>query len=185
MPRRNLRLSTLENPLLYRQFLTYVSKANPDIDIDPEVIDRTLEYDEAFNALKKIYPSLQFSHKAHTELDHFRDYLLEFGIESRRIQNLIIQDDKPFTEEELAQLSYVLNNRPARSVAIDKGLAAKVTKDLRKWMKNPNRLDLLGIDSNELVQKCRCYCGMAKKLCLQGQPIKKIRNTLDRVCQKC
>jgi len=47
MAKARTKLRSLENPLLYSQFLNYVSKANPDVDIDPEVIDRTLEYDEA------------------------------------------------------------------------------------------------------------------------------------------
>lgn len=44
-------LRTLENPLLYKRFVATNEKLNPDIDIDPAVIDRTLEYDEAFNEL--------------------------------------------------------------------------------------------------------------------------------------
>ena len=175
MAKATTKSRSLENPLLYRQFLTYVSKANPDVDIDPEVIDRTLEYDEAFAALRKIYPNLQMTHKAHSELDHFREYLAEYGIDNKRVQNLIIQDDKPFSEDELAQLSYVLNNRPARAVAIDRALHAKVTRDLRKWMKNPNRLDLLGIDSKEIKRRCKGLCCKAKELCEQGYSMKEIK----------
>lgn len=108
--------TTLENPLLYKSLLSTVEKLNPDLDIDPEVIDRTLEYEEAFNALKRIYPDLRISGKAINELQQFRNYLQsDFGIDERRVQNLIIQDDKqPFSEDELNEISYSLHGRRAR-----------------------------------------------------------------------
>lgn len=53
--------TTLENPLLYRNFLKVLERNNPDIEIDPDDIDRTLEYDEALNELKEIYPALRMS----------------------------------------------------------------------------------------------------------------------------
>lgn len=65
--------TTLENPLLYKRFLTAIVKLNPDVDIGPEVIDRTLEYDEAFNVLKQTYPDLRITGKAKSELQQFRD----------------------------------------------------------------------------------------------------------------
>lgn len=89
---------------------------NPDIEIDPDVIDRTLEYDEAFNELKAIYPDLRMTGKAKSELQQFRDYLNEeFGIDERKVQSLIIQDEKqPFTDEDRAGISYALHGRPDR-----------------------------------------------------------------------
>lgn len=56
--------TTLENPLMYRNFLKVLERINPEIEIDPDVIDRTLEYDEAFNELKEIYPDLRMTGKA-------------------------------------------------------------------------------------------------------------------------
>jgi len=93
--------STLENPLLYRNFLRVLERNNPDIEIDPDDIDRTLEYEEALNELKKIYPGLRITGKAKSELQQFRDYLNdEYGIDERKVQNLIIQDEKqPISEE--------------------------------------------------------------------------------------
>jgi hypothetical protein len=93
--------STLENPLLYRNFLRVLERNNPDIEIDPDDIDRTLEYEEALNELKKIYPGLRIAGKAKSELQQFRDYLNdEYGIDERKVQNLIIQDEKqPISEE--------------------------------------------------------------------------------------
>ena len=93
--------STLENPLLYRNFLRVLERNNPDIEIDPDDIERTLEYEEALNELKKIYPGLRITGKAKSELQQFRDYLNdEYGIDERKVQNLIIQDEKqPISEE--------------------------------------------------------------------------------------
>jgi hypothetical protein len=87
--------SNLENPLLYKKFLATVERLNPDLDIDPEVIDRTMEYDEALNFLKEVYSNLRIDKKSKGELEQFRDYLQsDFGIDEHRVQNLIIQDDK-------------------------------------------------------------------------------------------
>jgi hypothetical protein len=139
--------TTLENPLLYKKFLVTVEKLNPDLDIDPEVIDRTMEYDEALNFLKEIYPNLRIDKKSKSELEQFREYLDEKGIDERKVQNLIIQDDKqPFTEDDLNEVSYALHGRPEHAVRVDRAMKAPLTKDVRKWAKKPNRLDLGGID---------------------------------------
>jgi hypothetical protein len=139
--------ATLENPLLYKKFLATVERLNPDIDIDPEVIDRTMEYDEALNFLKEIYPNLRIDKKSKSELEQFREYLDEKGIDKRRVQNLIIQDDNhPYTEDDLNEISYALHGRPEHAVRVDRAMKAPLTKDVRKWAKKPNRLDLGGID---------------------------------------
>ena len=136
--------STLENPLLYRNFLKVIERNNPEIDIDPDVIDRTLEYDEAFNALKEIYPDLRITSKTKSELEQFRDYLNEdFGIDERKVQNLIIQDPlQPFTDEDLAGIGLAIHGRSDTALATDRAKKAPVTRDVRKWASKPNRLDL-------------------------------------------
>ena len=142
------RLSTLENPLLYSNFLKVLERNNPDIEIDPDDIDRTLEYDEAFNELIEIYPGLQISSKEKSGLQQFRDYLSnDFGIDERKVQNLIIQDPKqPFTEDDLAGVGYALHGRSDNALLTDRAKRAPVTRDVRKWASKPNRLDLGGID---------------------------------------
>ncbi len=136
--------STLENPLLYSNFLKALERNNPDVEVDPDDIDRTFEYDEAFNALKEIYPNLRMTGKAKTELQQFRDHLNEeFGIDERKVQNLTIQDEKqPFTDDELAGISYALHGRSDHAVLTDRAKKAPVTRDVRKWAGKPNRLDL-------------------------------------------
>jgi hypothetical protein len=139
--------ATLENPLLYKKFLSTVERLNPDLDIDPQVIDRTMEYDEAPNFLREIYPNLHIDKMSKSELDQFREYLDENGIDERRVQNLIIQDDKhPYTEDDLNEVSYALHGRPEHAVRVDRAMKAPLTKDVRKRAKKPSRLDLGGID---------------------------------------
>jgi hypothetical protein len=157
---------TLENPLLYRNFLKALERNNPDIDIDPEIIDRTLEPDEAFNEIRQLYPNLKMTGKEKSELQQFRDSLNEeFGIDERRIQNLIIADPKqPFTEQELAGVSYAIHGRSDHAVAVDKGKKAKTTRDVRRWSDRPNRLDIQGIDTPGLSKHDRARIDILAKL---------------------
>ena len=136
--------TTLENPLLYRNFLKVLERNNPDIEIAPDVIDRTVEYDEAFNELKEIYPNLRITGKASSGLQQYRDYLNEdFGIDERKVQNLIIQDPvQPFTDEDLAGISLAVHGRSDTALATDRAKKAPITRDVRKWASKPNRLDL-------------------------------------------
>lgn len=147
--------STLENPLLYSNFLKTLQRHNPDVQIDPEDIDRTLEPEEAFGELKQLYPELRITSKEKSQVDVFRDYLDEdFGIDERRIQNLIIQDPKqPFTEQELAGISGALHTRSDHAIAVDKGKKATTTRDVRRWSDRPNRLDIKGIDTPDAKNK--------------------------------
>ncbi len=159
--------TTLENPLLYSNFLKALERNNPDVEVDPDDIDRTLEYDEAFNDLKEVYPNLQLSSKQKSELQQFRDALNEnYGIDERRIQNLIIQDPKqPFTEQELEGISGALHTRSDHAVAVDKGKKAKtVTRDTRRWSNAPNRLDIQGIDTPGLSKHDKAQIDILAKL---------------------
>lgn len=140
--------SSLENPLLFRQFVRYVEKLNPDIELDKEIIDTSLEWDEALAALKRIYPDLQTAKSEDLpEIKQLREFLSEFGIDNKHIQNLIIADPKPYSEEELAAVSYALNNRSMRAKLLDFVLKAPTTRDVRKWARHPNRYDIVGYDN--------------------------------------
>jgi hypothetical protein len=77
-----------------------------------------------------------------------RNYLeADFGIDERKIQNLIIQDPvQPFTDEDLAGISLAVHGRSDTALITDKGKKAPVTRDVRKWASKPNRLDLGGFD---------------------------------------
>lgn len=140
--------TNLENSLLYSNFLKALARNNPDVEIDPDVIDRTLEYDEALNELKEIYPDLRMTGKAKSEFQQFSDYLEgDFGIDERKVQNLIVQDPvQPFTDEDLAGISRAIHGRSDHSVITDRAKKAPLTRDVRKWAAKPNRLDLGGFD---------------------------------------
>ena len=130
--------TTLENPLLYRTFLKVLERNNPDMEIDPDDIHRRLEYGEAFNELEEIYPGLQISRNEKTGLQQFLDYLSnDFGIDERKVQNLIIQDPKqPFSEDDLAGVGYAVQGRSDNAILTDRAKKAPVTRDVRKWATN-------------------------------------------------
>jgi hypothetical protein len=142
---RKAELRTLENALLYRNFVNKLKKLNEDFDED--LIDKTLEVEEALFDLKKKHPELNIGLKAADKSAGFGDFLDEMGIANERIQNLVALEDNPLSEEELGQLSYVLNMRSEHAKKTDKALKAPVTKDLRKWTKNPEKVDIAGVDT--------------------------------------
>jgi len=137
------RLSTLENPLLYSNFVKKMERLNPDIFDADAMIDKSLEPEEMLLALKKRYPELDIGLKSETGAE-FREFLDEYGISNAHIQNLVAMQEPPLDESELANLSYVLNNRPQENIMIHKHLRAPVTRDIRRWVAKPNRLDLQG-----------------------------------------
>ena len=73
------RLATLENPLLWSNFLKHFGKLNPSFDFDGNT-NRSLEPQEAILDLKAKYPALDIGLKADDESKGFRDFLDEFGI---------------------------------------------------------------------------------------------------------
>lgn len=142
---RKAELRTLENPMLYANFIKKLEKMNPD-KFDPQMVNPTLEPEEALMELKRKHPHLDIGLKAANESAGFREFLDDMGISNEKVQNLIAMEDNPLSEEELVQLSYVLNMRSEHAVKTDKALKAPTTKDLRKWTKNPERLDLQSVD---------------------------------------
>lgn len=141
-------MSTLQNEMLFQNFIKKVEKLNPDSDIDPEIIDRTLEPDEALMALKKMSPDLNIG-LAKDAGAGFREFLDDYGISNKRVQNLVAMLQVPLSEQELGQLAYLLNSRPEHAVRVDRALKAPLTKDPRVWIKNPNRVDLPTVDTVE------------------------------------
>jgi hypothetical protein len=141
------RLKTLENPLLWNNFLKTYQKLNPDFDFDAHV-DRTLEVEEALNQLQERHPEFKVSDKS-VEIDfkaEFREDLEERGIDNTKVQNLIAKAEKPLSEEEIAEVAGALHTRTDHAVKTDKALKAPLTEDPRKWSKHPNRLDIKTVD---------------------------------------
>ena len=136
------RLRTLENPLLFANFVKKLEELNPDFDI--EEIDRSLEPEEALMDLKRKHQELDIG-LWEGKHEGFREFLDEMGITNEKVQNLVAQQDSPLSEEELQTLSYVLNGRSDHAVKVDEALKAPQTSDVRRWMSNSNRLDLKGL----------------------------------------
>jgi hypothetical protein len=139
------RLSTLQNEMIYRPFLEKLKKLNEDFD--EQLIDRTLEPHEALMALKRKHPHISIGLTTDDQAAGFREFLEDFGITNAKVQNMIAMEDNPLSEQELAQLSYILNNRPEHSLKTDRGLKAPIARNLRRYIKHPNRLDLPGVDT--------------------------------------
>ncbi|WP_148681170.1 hypothetical protein [Candidatus Nitrososphaera gargensis] len=139
------RLSTLENPLLYSNFVKKLEKLNPDI-FDPDWIDRTLEPEEALLDLKRKHPELDIGLKEKEQIEGFREFLDEIGITNERLQNMIAMEDSPLSEDELNQLAYILQMRSEHAQKTDMALKAPLAKDVRTWIANPNRVDIKTVD---------------------------------------
>src|SRR5262245_9979664 len=133
------RLKTLENPLLWSNFLKTYEKLNPDFDFEAHV-DRTLEVDEALREIQKRHPDFKTSDES-AALDYkaeFREDLEERGIDNAKVQNLIAKAEDPLTEEEIAEVAGALHTRTEHAVMVDKKLKAPLTEDPRAWAKQPN-----------------------------------------------
>ena len=108
------KMRTLENPLLYHNFKAKLEKLNPGKDIE-QLISRSLEPEEALLDIKRRYPDVDIGLQGTDDKGaEFRQFLDDFGIDNIRIQNLIALDPVPFTDQELAQISYALSGRPAQ-----------------------------------------------------------------------
>jgi hypothetical protein len=96
-------LKTLQNPLLFFNFVRKLNVLNPE-PIDEELINRDLEPQEALNDLKKKYPNLiVYKEEERDFIQEFRNYLESIGIDSPKIQDLVIarMEDDAFSEAEL------------------------------------------------------------------------------------
>ena len=139
-------LSSLTNPLLWSNFKKKLERLNPSFDVDQHT-NRDLEPGEALFDLKKKFPELDIG--LNTDDDQakgFREFLDDFGISNGRVQSMVAMVEPPLSETELAQLSMLLNNRPAHAVAVDRGLRAPIARDVRQWIDKPDRVDIEGID---------------------------------------
>lgn len=137
---------TLENPLLFSNFVNKLERLNPDTEFDIEWIDRSLEPEEAQNDLKKKHPELNVQEQKDTHKAEFREDLESRGIDNEKVQNLIAEADSPLSEDEIAGVAGALHTRSDHALEVDKAMKAPLTKDVRKWSKDPNRLDIRTVD---------------------------------------
>lgn len=115
-------LKTLENEMLYLNFKSKLEKLNPDKDIE-QLIDRTLEPEEALNDIKKKHPDIQiYEYKEQSFEDQFKEYLESIGITDPANQQLAItrMQIDPLSEEELKAFALTLQSAlqepPSRGV---------------------------------------------------------------------
>ena len=135
--------NTLQNPMLYKNFVTHLAELNPHVEIDPAEIDESLEWEEAARNLEQKYPGLKtFRESSIGPMSEYREYLADhFDITDRTMQNSIMSDAVPWTETELNELSYAVHGRSHHALNLDRHMKARITDSLRRWMKRPNRLD--------------------------------------------
>lgn len=138
------RKRTLQNPLLYSNFLKAVKKADPDFDT--EIIDRTLEPDEAANILKKKY-GVNLHKEEFNPTKEYRNNLYEMGIKHPRMQNFVMRQMTTPSQDALDMLAYVMGNRPEKNIKRDIGRNAKRAKTVRQYAGSPNRFDVVGVDT--------------------------------------
>jgi len=133
--------------LLYKKLLDRLRKFNPHFD--EQLIDTTLEYDEALNDLSKKIRNLVTRDVDISKMNmlELRNFLSDkYGIDNVRAQNLIIMDKKPLTEEELGRISYMMTARSLQSKVTDRALEAPVVKTARQ-LQHLDRYDLPGYDT--------------------------------------
>ena len=137
---------TLENPMLYSNFVKQIQRSDPDFDID--IIDRTLEPDEALRELTGRH-GLRTSRKS-DEFDpmkEFRSNLFDTGIKHPRMQNFVMRQEKPPSNDDLDLLAYVMGARPHANIKRDIKRKARPARTVRQYAKNPNRYDVVGVDT--------------------------------------
>jgi len=140
-------LKTLQNPLLFANFVKKLDRLNPGKDIDIEIIDRSLEVEEAENDIKSKHPDIVVEEPKEVNYKAaFREDLEERGIDNLKVQNLIASDPEPLSEHEIEEVAGALNTRSDHAVKTDKALKAPLTKDVRKWSKHPERFDIKTVD---------------------------------------
>jgi hypothetical protein len=142
--------NNLENEMIFKNFVKRLDKLNPGEKIDVELIDRKLEWSEALNELKKKHPHYIVEQVGDTHMREWKEDLENRGIGNEKVKNLVAQAEPPLSEREIEEVAGALNTRSDHAVKVDKALKAELTKDVRKWAKNPNELDIKTVDEKEV-----------------------------------
>jgi hypothetical protein len=135
---------SLENPMLYNNFVEQVMAIDPNFDI--ELIDRTLEPSEAKAELRR-RGHLRGGESSFDPMREYRSSLHDSGIKHPRMQNFVMRQENPPTVDDLNMLSYVLGARPARNVRMDIARKARPARSVRQYSNHPNRYDITGVDT--------------------------------------
>lgn len=139
--------NTLQNPLLYSNFVKQYKKQG--VEIDPQLIDRHLEPSEAKRDLETKH-GITLNH-GYNPRKEYRSYLNDSGIRHPKLQRYLIRQSehgkKPPRQQDIDQISYIMSARPASSWKRDIARKAKPAKSAAAWAKNPSRYDIKGVDS--------------------------------------
>jgi hypothetical protein len=134
---------TLQNPLLYKKLLGNIL----DSDFDEHLIDTTLEYEEAKRELARRH-GVKFKQRKESPMQEVYSGLEEaLGFSNTSIFNALISDPNPFSEQEMGELSYSILGRSPRAMRQDIARKARRAKNLRQYMKAPNRYDWPTVDT--------------------------------------
>ncbi|MGH9877539.1 MAG: hypothetical protein ACRD5H_07860 [Nitrososphaerales archaeon] len=71
------------------------------------------------------------------------------GIDNEKVQSFIAKAEDPLSEDEIAEGSGSVNTRNDDGIKT-KSLKARLTKDVRKWAKNPNGLDVKRVEDHKM-----------------------------------
>ena len=118
-----IRLGTLENEMLFRNFLKKLEHLNPERDIDEQLINRSLIPGEALVQIKRHEPGIViYKSREPNFRKEMRDWLYQKGITNRKQQDLIIvrmESREPYSEEEIEQFVIAMNgNSPAPEITV-------------------------------------------------------------------
>jgi hypothetical protein len=152
---RQSKQNNLENEMIFKNFVKRLEKLNPNEKIDLELIDRKLEWEEALIDLHKKHPQIVVEEVKEAHMKEWKEDLENRGIGNEKVKNLVAQSEPPLSEREIEEVAGALNTRSDHAVKVDKGLQAKVTKDVRKWAKKPNELDISTVDEKEVKVRDR------------------------------
>lgn len=139
--------STLQNAMLYANLVRKIHRIDPGFDV--ELIDRTLEPEEAERELHKRYHlrTEKRQDEGKEKMKEWRGFLDDAGIRHPRMQNFVMRQEKPPTEDDMNQLAYILAARPHKNVKMDIKRKARHAKTVRQYARHPNRYDVPGVDT--------------------------------------
>lgn len=143
----------LQSEMVFQNFIKYLERLNPDTEIDPEIINRSLDWEEALNDIKSKHPHIIIEKVKDTRMAEFREDLENRGIDNEKVQNLVVAAPEPLSEDEIAEVAGALHTRSDHAVKVDKALKAELTKDVRKWARHSNHFDIRTVDDKEIKSK--------------------------------
>lgn len=130
--------------MLYSNFVKKIRKTDPDFD--EQVIDRTLEPDEALRQLQSKH-HLRTESPATNYMKDWRNSLYDYGVKHPSMQSFVMRQEKPPSQEDMDLLTYVMGARPHKNIQLDMKRRAKPARTVRQYAKYPNRYDVPGVDT--------------------------------------